>query len=89
VELIIADLSRGKHNSDDNATLIRIRDCIRDRKPLREIEERMDRTTGEPTVDRVPFDDPYNDAKNADEPSDARETSAQSVLNSTSTPRSP
>ena len=47
VELLTNELARDASSADKQKTLMRIRDRIQDRKPLREIAERLDRSTGE------------------------------------------
>ncbi len=46
VELLTDDLRNGKHKPEDKLTLTRIRDCVRDRKPLKEIKKLIDPETG-------------------------------------------
>lgn len=43
VELVIADIASGRHSSEKLSTLNRIRESVRNRTPLKEIAERMDR----------------------------------------------
>jgi hypothetical protein len=57
IELLTKDLSNGKHAEPERSVLTRIRDCLRDRKPLKEIEERFDVRTGE-----VKTPDPFPDS---------------------------
>jgi len=55
VELLNQEIALDQHPKNKQKTLVRIRDRVHDRKPLREIEERMDKVTGEFKPDPDPF----------------------------------
>jgi hypothetical protein len=56
VELLTLDLRNGNHDPDDTKTLTRIRDCVRDRRPLKEIEKLIDPDTGELKLEEDPVE---------------------------------
>ena len=62
VDLLDADVSSGRHSPERLATLKRIRDSVRIRRPLKEIADRMNPKTGDLNLDDDPFGegDPFD-----------------------------
>ncbi len=57
LELMAEDIADGDHSRDETLTLIRVRDCLLNRKPLKEIVELYDPKSWKPRPEEFSFDD--------------------------------